>query len=412
MMQAAPAPARIAPRASPTRLSPLDHPALRWPQHEADEIAAATHVLETGRVNSMVHGEQGRAFEAEFAAFCGMPYGIAVSNGTVALELALRALGIGAGDEVILPSRSFFASAACIVAVGATPVFADIDPVSNNIDPASVRRMLSPRSRAIICVHLAGWPCDMDALRALADEKGLWLVEDCAQAHGATLHGRPVGGFGDAAAFSFCTDKIMSTGGEGGMLLLRDEAHWKRAWAYKDHGKNPDKFFAPAPASGFRYLHDSFGSNWRMTEMQAAIGRIQLAKLPGWLAGRRRNAQALMPLLRAVPGVEVPEVPGHVGHAFYRLYVTIAADRLGEGGTAPIIDRMARMGMPVGSGSCADMTREAAFAAMDVRRDGVLPVAQDMGRRSIAFPVDHLLDDADMQRLANCLAIALAEQDR
>ena len=404
MMQAASAQAAIA-----LRLSPLDKPALRWPQHEADEIAAVTRVLETGRVNSMIHGEQTRLFEAEFAAFCGMPHGIAVSNGTVALELALRALGVGPGDEVILPSRSFFASAACIVAVGATPVFADIDPVSNAIDPESVRRMLTVRSRVILCVHLAGWPCDLDALRALADEKGLWLVEDCAQAHGATLHGRPVGSFGDAAAFSFCTDKIMSTGGEGGMLLLRDEAQWKRAWAYKDHGKNPDKFFTPATASGFRYLHDSFGSNGRMTEMQAAIGRAQLAKLPGWLARRRRNAEVLMRLLRADPGVEVPEIPDHVGHAFYRLYVTIAADRLGEAGAVPVIDRMARMGMPVGSGSCADMTREAAFSGIDVRRDGMLPVAHDLGRRSIAFPVDHLLDEGDMHRLANCLEIAMAE---
>ena len=404
MMQAVPAPAAL-----PPRLSPLDHPALRWPQHEADEIAAVMHVLESGRVNSMVHGEQTRRFEAEFAAFCDMPHGVAVSNGTVALELALRALGIGPGDEVILPSRSFFASAACIVAVGATPVFADIDRVSNAIAPESVRRMLTSRTRAILCVHLAGWPCDLDALQDLADEKGLWLVEDCAQAHGATFHGRPVGSFGDAAAFSFCTDKIMSTGGEGGMLLLRDEAHWKRAWAYKDHGKNPDKFFAPATTGGFRYLHDSFGSNGRMTEMQAAIGRAQLAKLPGWLARRRRNAELLMRLLQADPAVQVPLIPDHVGHAFYRLYVTIAADRLGESGAAPIIDRMVRMGMPVGSGSCADMTREAAFVGLDVRRDGSLPVAQDLGRRSIAFPVDHLLDDEDMYRLANCLEIAMAE---
>jgi len=406
MMQTLPVQATI-----PLRPSPLDDPALRWPQHEADEIAAVMRVLETGRVNSMVHGDQTRQFEAEFAAFCGAPHGIAVSNGTVALELALRALGIGPGDEVILPSRSFFASAACIVAVGATPVFADIDPVSNTIDPQSARRMLTGRSRAILCVHLAGWPCDMDALRALADEKGLWLIEDCAQAHGASFHGRPVGNLGDAAAFSFCTDKIMSTGGEGGMLLLGDEAHWKRAWAYKDHGKNPDKFFAPATASGFRYLHDSFGSNWRMTEMQAAIGRAQLAKLPGWLGRRRSNAKALMRLLQADPTVEVPVIPDHVGHAFYRLYVTIAADRLGEGGTAPIIDRMVHMGMPVGSGSCADMTREAAFAAMEVHRDGLLPIAQDLGRRSIAFPVDHLLDEGDMHRLANALEIALADQD-
>lgn len=395
------------------RISPIDHPHLRWPQHEPDEIAAVVGLLSAGRVNSLVHGEQTRRFEAEFARFCGMPHAIALSNGTVALELALRALGVGPGDEVIVPARSFFATAACVVAAGGTPVFADIDPATNAIDPASARRMCSNLTRAIICVHLGGWPCDMPALRALADEKGAWLIEDCAQAHGASLHGQMAGSWGDAAAFSFCTDKIMSTGGEGGMLLLRDEAHWKRAWAYKDHGKNPDKFFAPPDGSGFRFLHDSFGTNWRMTEMQAALGRAQLAKLPSWLARRRRNASALMRCLEQEPGVELPTIPDHVGHAFYRLYVTIARDRLGqEGTTAQIIDRMNQMGLPVGSGSCADMTQEAAFANAAPRRDGELRAARDAGRRSIAFPVDHLLDEQDMRRMAGGLLSALIQQPR
>lgn len=393
------------------RLSPIDYPHLRWPQHEPDEIAAVVRLLSAGRVNSMVHGDQTRQFEAEFAHFCGQRHAIALSNGTVALELALRALEVGPGDEVIVPARSFFATAACVVAVGATPVFADIDPDTNTIDPASARRMCSDLTRAIICVHLGGWPCDMTALQALADEKGVWLVEDCAQAHGATMHGQMVGSWGDAAAFSFCTDKIMSTGGEGGMLLLRDEAQWKRAWAYKDHGKNPDKFFAPAKASGFRFLHDSFGTNWRMTEMQAAIGCAQLTKLPGWLARRRRNANALMRSLQDEPGVQLPAIPDHVGHAFYRLYVTIARDQLGqEGTTASIIDQMNRMGLPVAGGSCADMSQEAAFANIAPRRDGGLRAAQDAGRRSIAFPVDHLLDEGDMDRMADGLRRALGRQ--
>lgn len=394
------------------RHSPLDHAELRWPQHTADEVAAVVNVLESGRVNSLVHGDQCRAFEAEFAAFCNMPHAIAVSNGTTALELALRALGIGAGDEVIVPSRSFFATAACVVAVGATPAFADIDPVSQNIDVNSARSLIGDRTRAILCVHLAGWPCDMDALVALARETGLWLVEDCAQAHGARFGGLPVGSFGDAAAFSFCTDKIMSTGGEGGMLLLRDTDHWKRAWAYKDHGKNPDKFFAPTPGTGFRYIHDSFGTNWRMSEMQAAIGRTQLAKLPRWSAHRRCNAMALTGFLSDDSAVQVPAIPDHIDHAFYRLYVTLRPGALGGCGTAaPIIERMVRNGMPVGSGSCADMSQEAAFDGLSVRRANGLAVAQEIGRRTIAFPVDHLLDENDMRRLANCLRIAIAEVD-
>lgn len=394
----------------PVRSSPLDRPELRWPQHDTDEIEAVAAVLGSGRVNALVHGDHTRRLEREFASYCGVPHAIAVSNGTTALELAMRALGIGRGDEVIVPARSFFATAASVVAVGATPAFADIDPVSQTIDLESVRSLVGERTRAILCVHLAGWPCDMDGLTALAQDAGLWLIEDCAQAHGAAFRGRRVGSFGHAAAFSFCTDKIMSTGGEGGMVLLKDRDHWTRAWAFKDHGKNPEKIFAQAPGSGFRYVHDSFGTNWRMTEMQAAIGRCQLAKLPRWLDQRRRNAKTLIAELREAPGVEVPHIPLHVRHAFYRLYVSIAPEVLDNGSAASLIDRLVQMGMPVGSGSCADMSREAAFDGLDLRRANNLSVAAEIGRRTIAFPVDHLLDEADMRRMANCLRIALAEQ--
>ena len=402
--------ATLHPRSIDGRLSPLDHAELRWPQYEPDEIDAVVSVLESGRVNALVHGEHTRLLEREFASYCGAAHAIAVSNGTTALELAMRALGIGPGDEVIVPSRSFFATAAAVVAVGATPAFADIDPVSQTIDVDSARSLLGERTRAILCVHLAGWPCRMDELMALVNEAGLWLIEDCAQAHGATLEGRRVGSFGHAAAFSFCTDKIMSAGGEGGMLLLQNHDHWARAWAFKDHGKNPDKIFSPAPGHGFRYVHDSFGTNWRMTEMQAAICRRQLAKLPRWLQQRRRNADALIKQLRDEPAIEIPAIPPHIGHAFYRLYVTIAPAALGESGTtAQLIGRLAEMGMPVGSGSCADMSQETAFDGLEVRRADGLRTAAELGRRTLAFPVDHLLDESDMRRMANCLRIALAE---
>ena len=254
-------------------MSPSSRLLSSWPVYAEDEIAAVTGLLRSGRVNSLHHGEQCAALERGFAELCGMPHAIAVANGTLALELALRALQVGAGDEVILPARSFFATASCVVAVGATPVFADIDVVSGNIDPASIRERITPNTRAVLCVHLAGWPCDMAALRDICDEHGLLLIEDCAQAHGATFDGRAVGGFGDAAAFSFCTDKIISTGGEGGLLLLRDEDAYERAWSYKDHGKDRSRTFAPASGvSRFRWLHSSFGTNWRLTEMQAFVG--------------------------------------------------------------------------------------------------------------------------------------------
>ncbi|MGB3797417.1 MAG: DegT/DnrJ/EryC1/StrS family aminotransferase, partial [Alteraurantiacibacter sp.] len=246
-----------------------------WPQFEADEREAVMSVLVSGKVNALVHGGECDAFASEFADFLGVDHALCMANGTVTMEVALRALGVGPGDEVIVPARSFFATASCVAAVGALPVFADVLTPSQNIDPESVKRMINSRTRAMICVHLAGWPCDMAALGDICEAHGLFLIEDCAQAHGAAIDGRKVGNFGDAASFSFCTDKIMSTGGEGGLLVMRDPEAHKRAWSLKDHGKNPEKLSDGKGIPGqFRYIHDGMGSNARMTEMQAAIGRV------------------------------------------------------------------------------------------------------------------------------------------
>lgn len=379
-----------------------------WPRHDADEIAAVQRVLHSGRVNALVHGEETRAFEQEFAAFCGAPFGIAVANGTLALELALRALGIGPGDEVIVPARSFFATAACVVAAGAAPVFADVDPVSQTIDPASAAQLVNARTRAIICVHLGGWPCAMEELQALAATHGLGLVEDCAQAHGATYHGRRVGSFGDAAAFSFCTDKIMSTGGEGGMLLLRDEAVHARAWAYKDHGKSLAKVRAKAPAGAFRYVHDSFGSNFRMTEMQAAIGRVQLRSLPLWLARRRRNAAILTEALRNDAALRVPQVPDGLEHAFYKFNFLVDAGIAGTLSDPTFLRSLIDLGVPASAGTCPDMSREEAFSAEGFVNPVPLAGAASLAGRNICLPVDHTLGDADMIFMAAAIRKCLA----
>ena len=386
-------------------VEPLRSLASRWPRHEPDEIDAAMAVLASGRVNALVHGEQVRAFEEEFARFVGVDHAIAVANGTLALELALRALGIGPGDEVIVPARSFFATVSCVIAVGATPVFADIDPISHTISVSSAARMVSARSRAIIGVHLAGWPCDMAALKTLCDRAGLFLVEDCAQAHGAAIGDRRVGSFGDIAAFSFCTDKIMSIGGEGGMVTTSDRDRWLRAWAYKDHGKNPDKLACEA-GSGFRYVHDSFGSNFRLTEMQAAIGRRQLVKLPGWLRRRRANAAILQAALRDHPAIQVPRVPAALTHAWYKFNVQIRPTRIG--GIDDVVAALRAQGVTCGPGSCPDMSREAAFGAHRPRTDGALPVAARVGARNLMLAVDHLFDVDDMIRVAGALRAAAA----
>ena len=263
----------------PVRTQPI----APWPVFDEDEIDAVTRVLKSGRVNYWT-GEECQAFEREFAAHCGAEYPISLANGTVALELALYAFGIGPGDEVIVPSRTFIASASCAVARGAKPVVADIDPVSQNLTADTIRAVMTRQTKAVIAVHLAGWPCDMDPIMDLAKAHGIIVIEDCAQAHGATYKGRPIGSLGDGAAFSFCQDKIMTTGGEGGMFVTSDEVAWENAWAYKDHGKSYEAVFHRQHSPGFRWLHTSFGTNWRMTEMQAAIGRHQLTKLAGWVA--------------------------------------------------------------------------------------------------------------------------------
>ena len=372
------------------------HPFPPWPVFDRDEIDAASSVLASGKVNYWTGGEC-QAFEQDFAAFSGTRHAISLANGTLALELALYALGIGADDEVIVPARTFIASASCAVARGAVPVVADVDPDSQNLTADTIRAVLTPRTRAIIAVHLAGWPCDMDPILQLARERGIRVVEDCAQAHGATYKGQPVGSLGDAAAFSFCQDKIMTTGGEGGMLVLNDTRLWETAWAYKDHGKSFDAVFKREHPPGFRWLHESFGSNFRMTEMQAAIGRRQLAKLPQWLAARRRNAAALDAGLAAIPGLRVVRPPREFGHAYYKYYAFAEPGLLAAGWDATrIIEAINAEGVPCFAGSCSEIYRERAFAERGWGPARRLPVAQRLGETSLMFLVHPTLGEAEM----------------
>lgn len=398
----------------------------KWPIHTDDEIQAVRNVLASGSVNYW-NGEEGRAFEREFSAYCSVPHAIAVANGTVALELALEALDVGPGDEVVVTPRSFIASVSCVVRAGAKPVFADVDPESQNITPESVRTVLTSRTRAVIPVHLGGWPCDMEGFRALADEHDLLLIEDCAQAHGARVGGQSVGSFGDAAAFSFCTDKIMSTGGEGGMVLFRDEAAWRRAWAFKDHGKDWDAVYNRDHPPGFRWLHESIGTNWRMTEMQAAIGRVQLGKLDDWVAQRRRNAAVLQERLRALDGLRVPVPPESVEPSYYKFYAFVRPERLRDGWDRDaVMEAVNAEGVPCLQGVCPEIYLEKAFQEQGSgpRAQGTgdkgrvaplgpggealgpenrLPVARELGETSLMFLVHPTLDESDMDEVASAV---------
>ncbi len=374
-----------------------------WPYFAEDEIAAASAVLKSGLVNYWT-GQEGSQFEEEFARFAGCRYAIALANGTLALELALYALGIGPGDEVIVTSRTFIASASCAVMRGAVPLMADVDPVSQNITAQTVAAALTPRTRAIIAVHLAGWPCDMDPILAFAQEHGLFVIEDCAQAHGATYKGRPVGSMGDAAAFSFCQDKIMTTGGEGGMLTTNNRDVWAKAWSFKDHGKSYEAVYHRRHPPGFRWLHESFGTNWRLTEMQAAIGRVALIKLPAWLKQRRSNAALLNQGFSGIPALRVTIPPVAVEHAYYKYYVFIRPECLKEGWDRNrIMDAINAEGIPCLSGSCSEIYLEKAFVKAGLCPPERLKTAKALGETSLMFLAHPTLTEQDMEDV--CLAV-------
>jgi dTDP-4-amino-4,6-dideoxygalactose transaminase len=381
----------------------LDSPFSPWPVFAEDERDAVMRVLASGRVNYWT-GKECRDFEREFAQWAGVDHAVSLANGTLALDVALRALGVGPGDEVVVTPRTFLASVSCVVNAGARPVFADVDPDSGNISARTVAPVLTSATKAIICVHLAGWPCEMDGLLELANAQGLKLIEDCAQAHGATYRGRSVGAIGDIGAWSFCQDKIITTGGEGGMVTTRDAALWSSMWSYKDHGKSWDAVYNRTHGPGFRWLHESFGTNWRMLEMQAAIGRLQLRKLTDWTARRRSLAEALAGVARDLPALRVPQVPAHAGHAFYRQYFYVRPDALRPGWTRDrIVDEIRALQVPCFQGTCAEVYLEKAFDGTGLRPTQRLPVARDLGETSLMFLVHPTVTDTEIARACDAL---------
>lgn len=383
-----------------------------WPSYEPDEIEAVKRVLASGKVNYWT-GNECRLFEQEFAAAMGCRYGVTLANGSLALELALLALGIGPGDEVVVSPRTFLSSASSIVLRGARPVFADVDAESENIHAESIQKVLTDQTRAIICVHLHGRPCDMDPILELARRHGLWVIEDCAQAHGALYKGRPVGSFGHAAAWSFCQDKIMSTGGEGGMLTTNDREIWNRAWSYKDHGKSYAKVYHQTHPPGFHWVHDSFGSNWRLTEMQAAIGRIQLGKLEQWGAKRSAHAAALTEHFQNIPALRVPVPPEEIRHACYKYSCFLMTEHLKTGWNRDrILQAIEAEGVPCFSGICPEIYLETAFAGTNFRPLSRLPVAKELGETSLMFQIHPTLTQEDIKKICGAVERVMAKAGR
>ena len=365
----------------------LNTPFSPWPSFTEEEADAARDVILSNKVNYWT-GQETRSFEKEFAEWSGTDYAVALANGTVALDLALKALGIGAGDEVIVTSRTFLASVSSIVNAGAIPVFADVDLDSQNFSAQTIQAVLTPRTKALICVHLAGWPCDMDPIMALANEYGLKVIEDCAQAHGAHYKGRPVGSIGHIGAWSFCQDKIMTTGGEGGMVTTNDRQLWADMWAYKDHGKSWGAVYEREHAPGFRWLHESFGTNWRMLEVQAVIGRIQLRRMQDWHRARLNNAQSIWKAARQLPALRVPVLPDDAVHAAYKCYVFVRPDCLkSDWSRDRILNEISARGVPAFAGSCSEVYLEKAFDNTDWRPVQRLVNARELGETSMMFMV-------------------------
>ncbi|WP_410473573.1 DegT/DnrJ/EryC1/StrS family aminotransferase [Guyparkeria sp. TX1] len=390
----------------------LNGPFSPWPSFTQEEAEAVQRVLLSNKVNYWT-GHEGREFEREFAAFAETAHAIAVANGTVALDLALKGLGVGEGDEVIVTSRTFLASVSSIVTAGAVPVFADVDRESQNITLETVAEKITPRTRAIMAVHLAGWPCEMDGLMALAEEHNLYVIEDCAQAHGATYKGQSVGSIGHVGAWSFCQDKIMSTGGEGGMVTTNDRHLWKHMWAYKDHGKSWEAVYEREHPPGFRWLHESFGTNWRLTEMQSAIGRIQLARMPEWTATRRAHAGRIWEAARQCEGVRVPSIPDEIGHAAYKCYVFVEPEALKPGWDRDrIMQAIQAEGVPCMSGSCSEVYLEKAFDGTGWRPDKPLPVAHELGETSLMFLCHPTLTDEEVEQTCGVLDEVMAQAAR
>ena len=389
----------------------LNTPFSPWPSFSEEEANAVRDVVLSNKVNYWT-GQECREFEKEFAAWADSKYAIALGNGTLALDLALNALGVGVGDEVIVTPRTFLASVSSVVTAGASPVFADVDVNTQNIEAADIEKVLTSNTKAVVVVHLAGMPADMDSIMALSKKHGFFVIEDCAQAHGATYKGQSVGSIGHIGAWSFCQDKIMTTGGEGGMVTTNDEVLWRKMWSYKDHGKSYEAVYERDHAPGFRWLHESFGTNWRMTEMQAAIGRIQLTRMLDWTSKRQANAKAIDEVAKLSPLVRTVNVPDDVEHAEYKHYIFIKPEYLKDGWSRDrIVDEINAKGVPCFQGSCSEVYLEKAFDNTGWRPDVRLPNAVELGETSLMFLVHPTLTQQEVGKTCEVLSHVLKDAE-
>ena len=370
-----------------------------WPYFYPEDINKVSEILKSGKINYWT-GFEGREFEKEFSSYVGVEYSVAVDNGTNALILAAHALGISKGDEVIMSPRTFVASAFSIMHLGAKPVFIDIDRNTQNMDPDLIEAAITPNTKAIMAIHLAGWPCEMEKIQEICNNHNLFLIEDCAQAHGAKYNGKSVGSFGDVNAWSFCQDKIMTTAGEGGMVTTNNKDYWSSVWSFKDHGKNYDTVYNKEHPPGFRWLHEDHGTNARMTEIQSAIGRLQLKKLDMWIDKRTKLSNIFNNAFKDLDGLRITLPPSYIKHAYYKYYVFTEPEKLKSDKDRDfIMNSLNDLGVVCYSGSCSEIYKEKAFDKIFSSQKPSLKVAKELGETSLMFLVHPTINEEDIYKI-------------
>lgn len=377
----------------------------KWPYYSGDEKKIVNQTLSSGKVNYWT-GNLCRKFETDFSNYIGTNYAISLNNGTVAIELALMAMNISNGDEVIVTPRSYVASVSSVVNVGAKPIFADIDPQSGNLTSETISKVISKKTKAVICVHITGIPCEMDKIMSLAKKMNLKVIEDCSQAHGAEYKGKKVGSFGDISTWSFCQDKIISTGGEGGMVTTNKYKFWNKIWKLKDHGKNHKKMMSNnSKKTGFKWVHDDFGSNYRMTEMQAGIGITQLKKLDKWQKIREANSLRIINKFKEYKdAVEFFNYPKEMKFAWYRCCILINENKLNRGWSRDrIIREFNNNKIPCFVGPCPEIYLEKSFQKNNFSPKKRLKNAFDLGKMTIAFLVHPTLRREDVNNICDAI---------
>ncbi len=383
-----------------------------WPYYSEEEKEIANKILSSGKVNYWT-GEEGKKFEKNFSKYVGTEYSIAHANGTLALYSAYLAIGLKEGDEVITTPRSFVATASTILLFGAKPIFADVDFDSGCISASTIEPLINKRTKAIAVVHIGGWPADMKSISDLAKDRGLYVIEDCSQAHGAAISNQSVGSHGDISTWSFCQDKIMSTAGEGGMVSTSNKELYERIFSYKDHGKNFSHINRiNTNSSSYKWIHDQVGSNFRLTEIQSSIGNYQLSQLPLWNKLRNRNASILKNELESNELIRIPELKENLRHAYYKFYVYINENQLSESwNRSKILKEMNQRGVAAFSGSCSELYLEKCFRnnATEISR---LPIARSLGETSIMFLVHPNIDNDLMEEYSRKISLILKEAKR